>query len=87
MTPYDFAMEEVTLAILRLTDALLANDPLAIAEECAAARRVCGDMLRLYPKLQLQAEERDSLLWQMSLLGSQLDHCERFFEPPVACEV
>jgi len=86
MTPYDFAMEEVTLAMLRLTDALMATDPLAIAQECAAARRVCSDMLQLYPKLQLQAEERDSLLWQLSLLGSQLDHCERFLKQPVAVE-
>lgn len=87
MTPYDFVMDEVALAILRVTDALMANDPLAIAEECAAARRVCGDILQLYPKLQLQAEERDALLWQISVLGSQLDHCERFLKPPVAVEV
>jgi len=32
MTQYDFVMERVTLAILRVTDALTANDPFAIAQ-------------------------------------------------------
>ena len=31
MTPYDFVMEEVTLALLRVADALIANEPFAIA--------------------------------------------------------
>ena len=64
MTPYDFAMEEVTLALLRVGDALIVNEPFAIAQECTAARRVYRDMLELYPKLQLRATERDSLLGQ-----------------------
>jgi hypothetical protein len=76
MTPYDLVMEEVTFAILRLADALIANEPFAIAQESADARRVYRDMRELYPKLQLRATERDSLLGQMSLLGSQLNQCE-----------
>ena len=73
MTPYDFVMEEVTLAIVRVADALMANEPFAIAQESTDARRVYRDMRELYPKLQLRATERDSLLGQMSLLGSQLN--------------
>ena len=42
MTPYDFAMEEVTLAIGRVADALIATEPFALAHECTDARRVFG---------------------------------------------
>ena len=80
MTPYDSVMEEVTLAILRVADALIANEPFAIAQESTDARRVYRDMRELYPKLQLRATERDSLLGQMSLLGSQLNQCEAFLQ-------
>ena len=83
MTPYDFAMEEVTLAIGRVADALIANEPFALAQECTDARRVYRDMLELYPKLQLRATERDSLLG-MILLGSQLSQCEAFLQRPFA---
>jgi hypothetical protein len=86
MTQYDFAMERVTLAILRVTDALTANDPLAIAQECAHARQDYEYFRRLYLKLQLQAAERDSLLAQMGLLGSQLNHCKAFLRRPIAVE-
>ena len=84
MTPYDFVMEEVTLAVLRVADALIANEPFAIAQESADARRVYRDMRELYPKLQLRATERDSLLGQMSLLGSQLNQCEAVLQRPFA---
>ena len=84
MTPYDFAMEEVTLAIGRVADALIANEPFALAQECTDARRVYRDMLELYPKLQLRATERDSLLGGMILLGSQLSQCEAFLQRPFA---
>jgi hypothetical protein len=79
LTPYDFAMEEVSLAILRLADALTAQDPTAIEQECAEARWVYQNVVHLYPKLQLQSAERDALLAQLSLLGSQLDLCDRQF--------
>jgi hypothetical protein len=79
-------MEEVTLAILNVADALIANEPFAIAQECADARRVYRDMWELYPKLQLRATERDSLLGQMSLLGSQLNQCQAFLRRPFAVE-
>jgi len=84
MTPYDFAMEEVTLAVVRVADALIANEPFAIAQASADARRVYRDIRGLYPKLQLRATERDSLLGQMSLLGSQLNQCEAFLQRPFA---
>jgi hypothetical protein len=77
LTPYHFAMEEVSLAILRLADALTACDPTAIEQECAEARWVYQEVVHLYPTLQLQPAERDSLLAQLSLLGSQLDLCDR----------
>jgi hypothetical protein len=80
MTHYDFAMEEVTLALLRVADALIANEPFAIAEESTDARRVYRDMRELYPKLQLRPMERDTLLGQMSLLGSQLNQCKAFLQ-------
>ena len=74
-------MEEVSLAILRLVDALTARDPSAIEQECAEARWVYQDVVYLYPTLQLQPAERDSLLAQLSLLGSQLDLCDRQLRP------
>ena len=80
MTPYDFAIEEVTLAIFRVTDALMANDPSAVAQECEHGRQVYQYIRNLYPELQLQSPERDSLLRQMSLLGSQLNQCEQFLQ-------
>ena len=72
------------LALLRVGDALIVNELFAIAQECTAARRVYRDVLELYPKLQLRATERDSLLGQMSLLGSQLNQCEAFLQRPFA---
>ena len=84
MTPYDFGMEVLTFAILRVADALIANEPFAIAQESTDARRVYRDIRELYPKLQLRATERDSLLGQMSLLGSQLNQCEAFLQRPFA---
>ncbi len=84
MTPYDSVMEEVTLAILRVADALTANEPFAIAQECTDARRVYRDMRELYPKLQLRAAERDSFLGQMSLLGSQLNQGAAILQRPFA---
>ena len=84
MTPYDFMMEEVTLAIFRVADALIASEPLVIAQECSEAGQVYRDMRELYPKLQLRATERDSLLRQMSLLASQLNQCESFLQRPFA---
>jgi hypothetical protein len=77
LTPYAFAMEEVSLAILRLADALTAQDSTAIEQECVEARWVYQHVVHLYPKLQLQPPERDALLAQLSLLGSQLDLCDR----------
>ena len=74
-------MEEVSLAILRLADALTARDPSAIEQECAEARWVYQDVVHLYPTLQLQPAERDALLAQLSLLGSQLDLCDRQLRP------
>ena len=82
MTPYDFVMEEVTLAILRVADALMANEPFAIARESTDARRVYRDIRELYPKLQLQATERDSLLGQMSLLRSHSISARRSSSDP-----
>ena len=54
MTPYDCVMEEVTLAVLRVADALIANEPFAIAQECTDARRVYRDMRELYPSFSFE---------------------------------
>jgi hypothetical protein len=70
-------MEEVSLAILRLVDAITADDPSAIEQECTEGRLIYRNVVKLYSTLQLQPFERDSLLGQLSLLGSQLDQCER----------
>ena len=86
MTQYDFAMEKVTLAILSVTEAFMLNDPSAIAQECADARQVYEYIRQLYLKLQLYAEERDSLLAQMGILGSQLNHCGALVRQPIAVE-
>ena len=77
MKPYDWAMEEVSLAIIRLADALLANNRSEIDRECEEGQRIYTESVRLYPRLQLRPQERDSFLHQMSLLGSQLNECKR----------
>jgi len=84
MTSYDLVMDEMTLAITRVADALLANEPVAIAQECTDARSVYRDIRDLYPKLQLRATERESLLAQMSLLRSHLNQCEAVLQQPIA---
>lgn len=79
-TPYDLAMEEVTLAIFRLVDALMAHDSATIEQECVEARWVHRSIVKLYPTLQLKSAQRDSLVAQLALLRSQLETCET--EPP-----
>lgn len=73
-------MEEVSLAILRLADALTACDARAIEQECSEARWVYRSLVELYPRLQLHTNERDTLLGQLGLLGSQLDHCDAYLK-------
>jgi hypothetical protein len=86
MTRFDWAMEEVTLAILSLTDAMVANNSIEIAQECKEGRRVYRTLVKAYPRLQLRAAERDSLLRQLSLLGSQLSQCQSILRPTVGVE-
>jgi hypothetical protein len=76
MTPYEFAMEEVNLALLRLADAFTADDPTTTEQECSEARLVYRRMVHVYPKLQLEPTQRDSLLGQMALLRGRLEECE-----------
>jgi hypothetical protein len=80
LTPYDLAMEEVTLAVFRLVDALVAHDLATIEQECAESQSVHRSIVELYPTLQLTPTQRDSLLAQLALLRSQLEKCET--EPP-----
>jgi hypothetical protein len=86
MTPFDWAMEEVTLAILSLTDAMIDNDRVEIAQECKEGRRVYKNLVEAYPRLQLQAAERDSLFRELSLLGVQLNQCQSVLRAPVAVD-
>jgi hypothetical protein len=76
LTTYEFVIEEVNLALLRLARALSADDPTTIEQECAEAWGVYRGMVHLYPKLQLEPTQRDSLLGQMTLLRSRLEECE-----------
>ena len=69
-------MEQVNLALLGLARALTADDPATIEQECSEAWVAYRTMVRLYPKLQLDPTQRDSLLGQMALLRSRLDECE-----------
>jgi hypothetical protein len=80
LTQYDLAMDEVGLAILRLADAMRAGDPVAIELECAEARWAHRSLVELYPRLQLDSAQRDSLLGELALLRSRLEECEG--EPP-----
>ena len=86
MTPFDWAMEEVALAIRSLSDAMMANDRVEIVQECKEGRRVYKNLVKAYPRLQLRAAERDTLFRQLSLLGSQLHQCQSILRPPVAVE-
>ena len=56
MTQHDFAMERVTLAILSVTDASLANDPFVIAQECVQARRDYEYVGGLYPSFSFRPQ-------------------------------
>ena len=81
LTPYDFAMEEVTDASSRLAHALSARtqrraDATTIEQECSKARLVYERMIHLYPRVRLDATQRVSLLKELGLLRSRLEECK-----------
>jgi hypothetical protein len=76
LTPYDFVMEEVDLALARLTHASKAGN-LTIAEQHRSqARASFRRLVDLYPRLRLAPAERDSLLEQLAILSSRLEESE-----------
>jgi len=77
LTPYEFAMEDVNVALLRVARALAADDPDITAQECSEVRLTYRRIKHLCPKLRLEPEQRDSLFGQLSLLESRLEECER----------
>ena len=81
LTPYDFAMDEVTGASSRLVRALLVRtlkraDATTTEQEYSNARSVYERMIDLYPRMRLDATQRASLLKELGLLSSRLEECE-----------
>ena len=81
LTPYDFAMDEVTGASSKLVRALLARtlkraDATATEQEYSKARSVYIRMVDLYPRMRLDATQRASLLEELGLLRSRLEECD-----------
>jgi hypothetical protein len=82
LTPYDFAMEEVTGASSKLAHALLARaqkkrvDATTTEQECSNARSVYERMVHLYPRVRLDVTQRASLLKELGLLRSRLEGCQ-----------
>ena len=76
LSPYDFAMEEVNLALSQVTHVLAAGDPNTIEEECANARSAFRRLTQMHPRLRLESSQRESLLRQLALLRSRIEECE-----------
>jgi len=76
LSPYEFAMEEVNLALSQLAHAFAADDRNAIEEQCTKARRVHRRVARLYDKLTVESTKREALLGQLALLRSRIEECE-----------
>jgi hypothetical protein len=77
LTPYEFAMEDVNEALLKIARALTADDPDVTAQECSEVRLAYRRIKHLCPKLRLDPAQRDSLFGQLSLLETRLAECER----------
>ena len=81
LTPYDFAMDEVTGASSKLVRALLVRtlkraDATTTEQEYSNARSVYERMIDLYPRMRLDATQRASLLKELGLLRSRLEGCK-----------
>ena len=76
MMPFEFAMEEVGTALSRLGDAFATDDPITRERACYEGRWVYRSMADLYPKLQLDSTQRDSLVRQLVLLRSRVKERE-----------
>ncbi len=76
LTTYKLVMQEVELAVSRLARALGGGDSAATDRGCAEAWAVYRTMVKLFPKIQLDPRQRDSLIAQMARLRSQLEECE-----------
>ena len=77
LTPYEFAMEDVNGALLRVEHALTTDDPGVTAHEFSEVRLTYRRIKHLCPKLRLEPAQRDSLFGQLSLLEIRLEECER----------
>ena len=80
LTPYDFAMEEVTGASSMLAQVLARTlkraDAATTEKKCSDARSVYERMIHLYPRVRLDATQRASLLKELGLLRSRLEECK-----------
>ena len=76
LSPYEFAMEEVSLALSQVTHVLTAGEPDAIERECPKARLAYQRLMQMHRGLRLQSSQRDSLLRQLALLRSRIEECE-----------
>jgi len=81
LTPYDFAMDEVTGASSKLVRALLVRtlkraDATTTEQEYSNARSVYERMIHLFPRVRLDATQRASLLKELGLLRSRLEGCK-----------
>jgi hypothetical protein len=75
---YQFAIEEVRVASSNLGRALLAH---ALTRGAFTCRLECSDARSVYDrmintKVQLDARQRDLLLYELALLRSRLEECE-----------
>ena len=81
LTPYDFAMDEVTGASSKLVRALLVRtlkraDATTTEQEYSNARSVYERTIHLHPRMRLDATQRASLLKELELLWARVEECE-----------
>ena len=81
LTPYDFAMDEVTGASSKLVRALLVRtlkraDATTTEQEYSNARSVYERTIHLHPRMRLGATQRATLLKELELLWARVEECE-----------
>jgi hypothetical protein len=69
-------MEELDIALARLTHASKAGNPTIAEEQLSKARASYRGLQDLHPKLRLDPSERDALLEQLAILRDRLEQAE-----------
>ena len=80
LTPYEFAMEDVNGALLRVKHALTADDPGVTAQECSEVRLTYRRIKHLCPQTKARTRAARLAFLQPSLLEIRLEECEKL--PP-----